>query len=76
MSFALFLKEFIILFSINLKKILATFWKAKYLNSNSIKKNTLVFLFCELTCNNKIIASASGIWKILKVKPSKLGPDS
>ena len=39
------------------------------------KTNTLIFLFCELTCNNKIIASASGIWKILKVKPSKLGPD-
>jgi len=38
------------------------------------KTNTLIFLFCELTCNDKIIASASGIWKILKVKPSKLGP--
>ena len=38
------------------------------------KTNTLVFLFCELTCNNKIIASASGIWKILKIKPSNLGP--
>ena len=38
------------------------------------KTNTLIFLFCELICNNKIIASASGIWKILKVKPSKLGP--
>ena len=30
------------------------------------KTNTLVFLFCELKCNNKIITSASGIWKILK----------
>ena len=30
------------------------------------KTNTLVFLFCKLTCNNKIITSASGIWKILK----------
>ncbi len=38
------------------------------------KTNTLIFLFCELNCNNKIIASASGIWKILKVKPSNLGP--
>ncbi len=38
------------------------------------KTNTLIFLFCELICNNKIIASASGIWKILKVKPSNLGP--
>ena len=38
------------------------------------KTNTLIFLFCELKCNNKIITSASGVWKILKVKPSKLGP--
>ena len=38
------------------------------------KTKTLVFLFCELKCNNKIITSASGIWKILKVKPSNLGP--
>ena len=38
------------------------------------KTNTLIFLFCELSCNDKIIASASGIWKILKVKPSELGP--
>ena len=30
------------------------------------KTKTLVFLFCELSCNDKIIASASGIWKILK----------
>ena len=32
------------------------------------KTKTLVFLFCELKCNNKIITSASGVWKILKVK--------
>jgi uncharacterized protein (TIGR00369 family) len=38
------------------------------------KTNALIFLFCELKCNDKIIASASGIWKILKVKPSNLGP--
>jgi acyl-coenzyme A thioesterase PaaI-like protein len=38
------------------------------------KTKTLVFLFCELKCNNKIITSASGVWKILKVKPSGLGP--
>ena len=30
------------------------------------KTKTLVFLFCELKCNNKIITSATGIWKILK----------
>ena len=38
------------------------------------KTKTLVFLFCELKCDNKIITSASGVWKILKVKPSNLGP--
>ena len=38
------------------------------------KTNTLVFLTCKLLCDNKIITSASGIWKILKVKPSDLGP--
>ena len=38
------------------------------------KTKTLVFLFCELKCNNKIITSATGIWKILKIKPSDLGP--
>ena len=38
------------------------------------KTNTLVFLFCELKCNDKIITSASGVWKILKVRPSNLGP--
>ena len=34
------------------------------------KTKTLVFLFCELSCNNKIITSGSGVWKILKIKPS------
>ena len=32
------------------------------------KTKTLVFLFCELKCDNKIITSASGVWKILKIK--------
>ena len=35
-------------------------------NTKILKKtSTLVFLFCELKCDNKIITSASGIWKIL-----------
>ena len=38
------------------------------------KTKTLVFLSCELKCNNAVITSASGIWKIIKIKPSKLGP--
>ncbi len=32
------------------------------------KTKTLVFLFCELKCNDKIITSASGVWKILNIK--------
>ena len=32
------------------------------------KTKTLVFLFCELKSNNKIITSASGVWKILVKK--------
>jgi len=38
------------------------------------KTKSLIFLFCELKCNDKIITSASGVWKILKIKPSELGP--
>ena len=38
------------------------------------KTKTLIFLFCELRCNEKIITSASGVWKILKIIPSNLGP--
>ena len=30
------------------------------------KTKTLVFLRCDLSCNKKIITSATGIWKILK----------
>ena len=32
------------------------------------KTKTLVFLFCELKCNDKTITFASGVWKILKIK--------
>ncbi len=38
------------------------------------KTKTLIFLFCELKCNNEIITTGSGVWKILKIKPSNLGP--
>ncbi|MDC3035860.1 PaaI family thioesterase [Candidatus Pelagibacter sp.] len=38
------------------------------------KTKTLIFVFCELKCKNKIITSASGVWKILNVIPSNLGP--
>jgi len=36
------------------------------------RTKTMVFLTCELTTENKIVATASGIWKILKL--SGAGP--
>ena len=62
--------------SLDLKFIAASYLGDVILGKTKIlkKTNTLIFLFCELISNDKIIASASGIWKILKVKPSKLGP--
>ena len=30
------------------------------------KTKTMVFVICHLQCNNKIVASASGVWKIPK----------
>ena len=42
---------------------------------NILKRTkTLIFLNCELKSDKNILASASGVWKILKVKPSDLGP--
>ena len=38
------------------------------------KTNSLIFLVCHLKCNDKVVASASGVWKILKIKASDLGP--
>ena len=38
------------------------------------KTKTLVFLSCKLNVNNNLIASASGVWKILKIRYSNLGP--
>ena len=34
----------------------------------------MVFLICHLKSKDKMVASASGVWKILKIKPSGLGP--
>tara|TARA_B100001057_G_scaffold270071_1_gene270258 strand:- start:1434 stop:1859 length:426 start_codon:yes stop_codon:yes gene_type:complete len=62
--------------SLDLKFIGASKVDDEIIGSVKILKKTksLVFLFCELKCNNKTITSASGVWKILKVKPSNLGP--
>ena len=38
------------------------------------KTKTMIFLICHLKSKEKIIASASGIWKILNTKPLNLEP--
>ena len=62
--------------SLDLKFIGATKAGDEIIGFTKIQKKTktLVFLICHLQCKNKIIASASGVWKILNVKPSNLGP--
>ena len=62
--------------SLDLKFIGASKVRDEIIGTTKIlkKTNSFVFLSCELKCNNKIITSASGIWKILKIKKSKLGP--
>ena len=37
------------------------------------KTKTMVFLTCELTVANKIVATASGVWKILKLTGASPG---
>ena len=37
------------------------------------KTKSMVFLTCELTAANKIVATASGVWKILKLSGARLG---
>ena len=46
----------------------------KLVGKTKIQKKTksMVFLTCELTAENKIVATASGVWKILKL--SGAGP--
>ena len=62
--------------SLDIKFISPTKAKDEILGKVKIlkKTKTLIFLFCELKCEKKIITSASGVWKILKIKPSDLGP--
>ena len=62
--------------SLDLKYIGATKVGDEIIGFTKIQKktNSLIFLICHLQCKDKIIASASGVWKILKIKPSNLGP--
>ena len=57
--------------SLDLKFIAATKIGDEIVGFTKILKKTksMVFLICHLKSKDKIIASASGIWKILKAKP-------
>jgi len=57
--------------SLDLKFIAATKIGDEIIGFIKILKKTksMVFLICHLKSKDKIIASASGIWKILKTKP-------
>jgi len=62
--------------SLDLKFISASKMGDEIIGNVKILKKTksLIFLLCELKCNNMLITSASGVWKILRVEPSGLGP--
>ena len=54
--------------SLDIKFIGSTVLGDKIVGFTKIQKVTksMIFLICHLECKNKIIATASGIWKILK----------
>ena len=60
--------------SLELKFISAVKLGQELVGKTKIQKKTksMVFLTCELTAGNKIVATASGVWKILKL--SGAGP--
>ena len=60
--------------SLELKFISAVYLGQELIGKTKIQKKTksMVFLTCELTAENKIVATSSGVWKILKL--SGAGP--
>ena len=54
--------------SLDIKFISSTILGDEVIGFTKIQKitNSMVFLICHLECKGKLIASASGIWKILK----------
>ena len=60
--------------SLELKFISAIKLDQELYGKTKIQKKTksMIFLTCELTASNKIVATASGVWKILKL--SGAGP--
>ena len=59
--------------SLDLKFIATTKVGDEIIGFTKILKKTksMVFILCHLECNKKIVASASGVWKILRGKPTK-----
>ena len=55
--------------SLELKFISTVKIKQELIGTTKIQKKTksMVFLTCELRASNKIVATASGVWKILKL---------
>ena len=62
--------------SLDLKFISAVKLGQELIGKTKIQKKTksLVFLTCELVSENKIVATASGVWKILNKKIPGAGP--
>tara|TARA_B100000029_G_scaffold304856_1_gene297754 strand:- start:1779 stop:2204 length:426 start_codon:yes stop_codon:yes gene_type:complete len=62
--------------SLELKFISAAHLGQELLGKTKIQKKTksMVFLTCEMTADNKIVATASGVWKILNKKLPGAGP--
>ena len=62
--------------SVELKFISVVKLGQELIGNTKIQKKTrsMVFLTCELTAEDKIVATASGVWKILKL--SRASPDS
>jgi len=57
--------------SLELKFIAAVYLGQELIGNTKIQKKTksMVFLTCELKAEDKIVATASGVWKILKKLP-------
>ena len=62
--------------SLELKFISAVLLGQELIGKTKIQKKTksMVFLTCEMISNGKIVATASGVWKILKKKLPGAGP--
>ena len=62
--------------SLELKFIAAVKLGEEIVGKTKIQKKTksMIFLTCELIANSKIVATASGVWKILNKKLPGVGP--